>query len=128
MADRQVFFSDLPLDITIASDGDLALAYNKEAISQSLMMLIDTARGSRVFVSDYGCRIRGFLFEPFDEATARRIGQELRESIVNYEKRITLLDINVIMNEDERTYEVEVTYQIINRNEEETLQVSLEKL
>lgn len=128
MADRQVFFSDLPLDITIASDGDLALVTNRDAISQSLRMIIETAKGSRVFESDYGCRIRGFLFEPFDETTARRIGEELRESIVNYEKRITLLDINVILKDDERTYEVEVTYQIINRNEQETLRVSLEKL
>lgn len=128
MADRQVFFSDLPLDITIASDGDLALVTNRNAISQSLRMIINTAKGSRVFSSDYGCRIRGFLFEPFDETTARRIGEELRESIVNFEKRITLLDINVILKDDERSYEVEVTYQVVNRNETETLRVSLEKL
>lgn len=128
MAEEQVFFSDLPLDITIASDGDMALVTNKEAISQSLRMIINTASGSRVFLSDYGCRIRGFLFEPFDETTANRIGEELRESIENYESRITLLDINVIMRNDKMSYDVEVSYQIINRNEVETLTVTLEKL
>lgn len=128
MADEQVFFSDLPLDINISSDGDMSLVTNKEAISQSLRMIINTANGSRVFVSDYGCRIRGFLFEPFDETTANRIGEELRESIENYESRITLLDINVIMDINKTSYDVEVSYQIINRKKVETLTVTLEKL
>jgi phage baseplate assembly protein W len=128
MVQSQVFFSDLPLDISVASNGDINLVTNKAAISQSLRMLINTARGSRVFASNYGCRIRGFLFEPFDESTAKRIGEELRETIINYERRIKLLDINVIMNDKETSYDVEVSYQIVNRNETETLVVTLEKV
>lgn len=128
MANNEIFFSDLPLDITISSNGDIAPVINKDSIKQSLRMLINTARTTRIFVPDYGARIRGFLFEPFDISTANRLGQEIRETIENYEKRITLIDINVIMRDDERSYDVNVTYQITNTNITDTVLVTLERL
>lgn len=128
MANGEVFFSDLPLDITISSTGDIAPVVNKESIKQSLRMLINTARTTRVFLPDYGARIRGFLFEPFDLSTANRLGQEIRETIQNYEKRITLIDINVIMGTDEKSYDVNVSYQITNTNITDNVLITLERL
>jgi len=128
MANKEIFFRDLPLDISITSTGDISTVDNEESIKQSLQMIIETAKGSRVFLSNYGCRIRGFLFEPFDISTAKRIGEELRESITNYEKRIVILDINVIMNQQYNSYEVELTYQIINASKPETVLFSIERL
>jgi hypothetical protein len=120
MAEREVYYRDLPLDPSVASNGDLSTVDNKESIRQSLQMIIKTARGSRIFAVDYGARIRGFLFEPFDQTTAMRIGEELRESIENYEKRIVLLDINVVMEDTTTSYDVEIIYQIINTSVVET--------
>lgn len=128
MAQEEVYYNDLPLDVTIASNGDLSTKINKEAIKQSVRMIIETARGSRIFLPSYGARIKSFLFEPFDEYTATRIGEELRESIENYEKRVSLLDINVGMDMSTTTYNIEVAYQIINTIQVERVKVTLEKL
>lgn len=128
MPQEEVFYNDLPLDVSIASNGDLSVSINKEAIKQSVRMIIETARGTRIFLPSYGARIRSFLFEPFDEYTAKRIGEELRESLENYEKRISLLDINVGMDLHKITYNIQVVYQIINTIDVERVQVTLEKL
>ena len=128
MSDIKTFFSDLPLDINIDPSGDIGLAINASAIKQSLRMIIETGRGTRLFLPEYGARMRAFLFEPFDETTAKRIGEELRESIQNYESRITLLDINVIMKDATTSYDVEVIYQITNTRVTDTVVITLEKL
>jgi len=128
MANGDIFYRDLPLNPTIASNGDLSTVNNKESIKQSVRMLLNTARGTRIFSPTYGARIRGFLFEPFDENTASRIGEEIRETIENFEPRIVLIDINVIMNIQTTSYDVEVVYQLANTNEQDEIQLTLEKL
>jgi phage baseplate assembly protein W len=127
MADL-IFFKDLALDITVNSQGDISDVVNAESIKQGLRMMIDTARGSRIFLPDYGCRVRAFLFEPFDEDTARRIGEELQNTIKNYEKRIQLLNLQVQMDFNDNSYEINVIYKIIATNQIENLDVTLERL
>jgi len=122
------FFNDLPLDITVSSQGDISKVINADSIKQSLRMLIDTAKGTRIFLPYYGCRIKAFLFEPFDETTAKRIGEELQHTIKNYERRITLLSVNVQMNFDTTSYEINVIYKISSTNKIDSLNVSLERL
>ena len=128
MPNDDIFFSDLPLDPVVTSTGDMSTVDNKESIKQSLRMIVGTARGSRIFASGYGSRIDGFLFEMYDDSTASRIGDEIRESIQNYERRIKLLDINVIKDDRTFSYEVEVSYQVINTHEVQSLLITLEKL
>lgn len=124
----EIFFRDLPLDPTVSSEGDITAVTNLDSIKQSLNMIINTARGTRIFLPDYGARIRGFLFEPFDETTANRIGQELEETIKNHEQRAELLNINVSMVTNKNSYEVTVVYRIVNTQAVDTVKVSLERL
>ena len=127
MADL-IFFKDLPLDITVNSQGDMSDVVNADSIKQGLRMMVNTARGSRIFLPDYGCRIRAFLFEPFDEDTARRIGEELQNTIKNYEKRIQVINVNVQMDFTNNSYAIDVIYRIIATNQVENLDVTLERL
>lgn len=127
MADR-IFYRDLPLDITINSQGDVSELVNADSIKQSINMIIETARGTRIFLPNYGAKIRSFLFEPFDEETARRMGEELQYTITNYEKRIQLLNLNINMNYKNTSYDVIVIYRVINTDQVDTTQVTLEKL
>lgn len=125
---EEIFYRDLPLDPTTNSEGDISSVTNKESIKQSLRMIINTARGSRVFAPDYGCRIKAFLFEPFDETTANRIGQELEETIKNYESRVQILSINVGMVLKNSSYDVSLVYRIVNTQVIDAFKISLEKL
>lgn len=125
---QKIFYKDLPLDIRVTSTGDINEVVNSDSIKQSLRMITDTARGSRVFFPEFGARIKAFLFEPFDETTGRRIAEELQTTLINYEKRIKILNINVDMDFVENKYEIDVIYQVITTGEVDNLNVALEKL
>lgn len=125
---QEIYFRDFPLNPTITSEGDMSSVENKDAIKQSLRMMINTNKGSRIFAPDYGCRVMGFLFEPFDETTGKRLGAELEETIKNYEPRVELININVSMIMQSSSYEVSVVYRIRNTQTLDTFNITLEKL
>lgn len=123
-----IYYEDLSLNPEINSEGDVTTVTNKDSIKQSIYMIINTARGSRPFMPDYGSRIKGFLFEPFDESTAKRIGNELQESILNHEPRIEIININVNMDWQNTKYDISVAYRLTNTQKLDLLKVTLEKL
>lgn len=125
---EQIFYRDLPLNPTVTSQGDISDVTNRDSIKQALKMLLNTGRGSRIFLPEYGCRVRGFLFEPFDTHTAQRLGTEITEAIKNYEPRVEILSVNVEMEMAAASYNVDVLYRIVNTQVVDSYQVSLEKL
>lgn len=128
MATADIYYQDLSLDPVVNSQGDVSTVVNKDSVKQSIRMMLDTSRGSRMFLPDYGCRIRGFLFEQFDESTASRLGQEIQETLQNYEPRIDILNINVNMDWQQTQYNVIVIYRLVNTQTIDTLNVTLEKM
>jgi phage baseplate assembly protein W len=127
MADIE-FFKDLPLNIKVSSNGDINDVTNEDSVKQSLRMITDTSKGSRIFMPTYGCRLRSFLFEPFDESTAGRIGEELKNTIISHEPRISIISIDVKMDFDSSSYDINLLYRIVATGRTESYQISLEKL
>jgi phage baseplate assembly protein W len=123
-----IYYEDLSLDPAINSEGDVSTVVNKDSVKQSIYMIVNTARGSRPFMPDYGSRIKGFLFEPFDDSTAKRIGMELQETLQNHEPRIEILNINVNMNWKTTQYDVVVIYRLVNTQQLDAINVTLEKI
>lgn len=128
MVKNDIYYEDLSLDPLINSEGNVSTVLNEKSIKQSLLMIIETARGSRIFSPDYGCRIKGFLFEPFDEATGKQIGLEIEETLRNYERRIEVVNINVNMDWKLTSYDINVIYRVKNTQTVDIINVKLEKL
>lgn len=125
---ERIFYKDLPLDIYLTSNGDISEVTNGDSIKQSLRMIINTGKGTRIFMPDYGARVRAFLFEPFDEFTAKRLGEEIQLTIKNYEKRIQLLNVEVGMDFSNTSYTISVIYKVISTNTIDGIELTLEKL
>lgn len=127
MADN-VYYEDLSINPIINSTGDISTVKNLAAIKQSITMILNTAKGSRIFMPDYGSRIKGFLFEPFDETTAKRIGLEIQETLSNSERRIQILNINVTMDWLSTSYNVNIMYRLANTQLVDSIDVKLDRL
>lgn len=125
---KNIYYQDLSLDPIITSDGNISTVTNEASIKQSLNMIVNISRGSRIFAPDYGCRLKAFLFEPFDESTAKQIGIELQETITNYEKRVDIITINVNMDWQTTSYDINLVYRIKNTQNIDTFSVKLDKL
>src|SRR5262245_35103454 len=81
--------------VRLNSDGAILKAEYEESVRQSISIILGTARGERVRRPDFGCGIYDLVFEPNSPATAGRISQEVRESLLLNEPRIDVRDVQV---------------------------------
>lgn len=122
-------YYDLSFDPKPNNLGDLSIETNKNAIKQSLINIFNTPKGSRIMMPDFGCDIHSYLFEPYDEITARAIATEVKNAFEYYEPRIriTRINANLDLNNDSQTYSLEVEYDIKDEGRDK-IQLTLEKL
>ena len=96
---------------------DLVTVKDKAAIVQAITALLLTNKGERPLKPDLGCGIQQSLFEPLDYATGGLIRSQVVEVIKKYEPRIVLDNVEVIPDEQNNGYEVELFYTIVGRDD-----------
>jgi phage baseplate assembly protein W len=81
-----------PLQVT--PGGKIAQARYEQRIEESIYLILSTARGERVMLPQFGCGIHDLVFAPNNATTLTVVVQTVRQSLVAYEPRIDVLDIN----------------------------------
>lgn len=79
----------------IATARTVSMTSGEEDIRNSLAILLSTAFGERVMLPDYGCNLEELLFEPIDTGLTTLLFDRIRTSILYYEPRIEVEDIQV---------------------------------
>ena len=94
---------------------DLIALKNANAIARSVKNIVFTVPGEKFFNPDFGSRITASLFENINDITANIIVDEITESIVRYEPRVSLIDegVRAFPNYDNNTFDVIIVYEII---------------
>jgi len=92
---------------------DLIALKNETAISRSIRNIIFTLPGEKFFNPNFGSRINRSLFENIDEISASIIRDEIQNSIINYEPRVELIDIEATPNYNNASFDVLIQYRII---------------
>ena len=92
---------------------DLISVKNRTAIARSIRNLVLTVPGERFFNEDLGSRVSEILFDNLDEISASAIRDEIEETIIKYEPRVKLEDVQVKPNYDNNEFDVTITYDII---------------
>ncbi|MFC4584935.1 GPW/gp25 family protein [Sphaerisporangium corydalis] len=88
-----------------------------EAIRQSMLTILGTARGERVMRPDFGCRIHDHVFGVRDAATAGAVVESVREALVEWEPRIDVLDVYAVADDtDPNRLLIEINYQVRSSN------------
>jgi uncharacterized protein len=75
--------------------GHIATAGSEESIRQAIWIILATARGERKMRPDFGCGIHDLVFAPNSADTAGRVATDVRESLVLWEPRIDLDEVEV---------------------------------
>jgi phage baseplate assembly protein W len=120
--DFDMSFSKHPLT------GDVGVKTDINSINQALRNLINTNYFDRLFQPLVGCNIRAILFEPADPITIADLRQAIRDTITNYEPRVTLSDIFVEDLSDRNQYNIRIVYFVNYKAEPIQLDVILERL
>ena len=103
--------------VQVTPSGKIALARNEQRIEESIYLILSTARGERVMLPDFGCGIHNLVFAPNNQITISAVVQTVRRSLVAYEPRIDVLDINVeTAPEDPNLLLIRIEYRIRANN------------
>mgnify|MGYP001288098285 FL=1 len=92
---------------------DLPVLINERAIVRSVRNLVETMPSERFFNSLLGTDIRDSLFGNFSRTTVYVIEDQIRETIANFEPRVTNVGAEVIGRPDLNEMEVKVLFDIV---------------
>lgn len=76
-------------------DKGVDMVSEEEDIRQSLMILLSTTPGERIFNFDYGCHIRKWVFDEINLSTKTLICDAIRQAIRLFEPRIQVENIQI---------------------------------
>ena len=110
-------YSDLNLSFTKnPATKDVARLFDVQAIKRSVKNIILTNKYERPFNSDFGCNLRGFLFENITEPLLVIIKDRVAMAIEKYEPRVTVEDVVVRDDQDKNGLSIMVSF-LINGTE-----------
>lgn len=84
----------MPVDVDPFT-GLVAMVEYEEDIRQSILIILETAKGERAMRPDFGCGIHDLVFEAVDTTAIQRIKSEVESALRRYEARIDVLQITV---------------------------------
>ena len=89
-------------------------------IEKSLNILLSTSMGERVMQLQYGCDLNDYLFEPLSSSVIGYIKDRVKNSILIYESRILVENIDVTADDSfdllEGRFTISVEYSIPETN------------
>lgn len=105
--DISMTFQNNPLN------SDLIVLKNETAIARSIRNIVFTLPGEKFFNPNFGSRVSRSLFENIDEISASIINDEIRNSINNFEPRVSLIDVQTIPDFDNGAFDVNIIYRVV---------------
>ena len=91
---------------------DVARLFDIQAIKRSVKNIILTNKYERPFNPDFGCNLRGFLFENLTEPMVVIIKDMVAMAIEKYEPRVSVEDVIVKNSSDPNGINIQVSFLI----------------
>lgn len=87
---------------------DLKVDYDLNAIKNSLRNMFLTNRGEKLLNPYFGIGLANFVFDQVTQSTAKAIGDAILTNITTFEPRVQVNKVNVIANEDDNSYVINI--------------------
>lgn len=124
-----IIYSDIPTNLDVHPvKEDLVLLTNEAAIKRSIRNLLLTDPFERPFNSAIGSGIRQTLFENAGQDTEYILTEKIKETIINYEPRASLINVRVKLSPDENYYSATVVFSVLNSLAPITLDLILRRV
>lgn len=98
------------------------------AVINSIKNLVLTNHYERPFQPELGSNVSKLLFENLDFVTASSLEREIRQTIENFEPRVTVYRIMAIPDYDNNGFSVDMEFLLKNRTEPITITFFLERV
>lgn len=121
-------YKDLDLNFNIHPvRKDINKFVDEKAVINSFKNLILLNHFEKPFHPEIGSNVRKMLFENMDSVSIQTLQNEIKQTITNFEPRITIESIRVLPEHEENRLNVEMTFYIVNRSEPISIQFFLNR-
>lgn len=104
--------------------GAVALVRGHEELEESIRLVLGTAPGERPRRPDFGCGIHDLAFAALDAQLSARAAAEVRASLLQWEPRIDVLDVQAVGDPDRPgVLLIDVAYAVRDTNDARNLVV-----
>ena len=108
--------------------GDVSKKTDINAVKQALKVLIMTNFYERPFAPTKGGNIRGLLFQNAGSTTIAVIEKTIKQLIAAYEPRAKVEDVEVLLGQNDNSYDIYIRYYVVGFGSPQTLYTSLQRL
>ena len=121
-------YSDLNLNFTKnPATKDVARVFDVQAIKRAVKNIVLTNRYEKPFNSEFGCNLRGFLFENLTDPVLVLMKDRISTAIEKYEPRVTVEDI-VIQDDGKNGVNIMVSFLVTGSAEPVTVSTFLKRV
>jgi phage baseplate assembly protein W len=111
---QNLFGQGLGFPPRVGADGRLAWSEGEDNVRESIRIILLTEPGERLLLEEFGCGLRGFLFQPNTITTRTLIGERIKQAIKRWEPRVTVDEVTVEPDaEDQRLVGVQIQFRLV---------------
>lgn len=108
-------FSDFDINFSLhPRTKGISIKYDEDSIKQSIRNLIFTKNFERPFHSEIGSQVSNILFNVADEFTLNILKQTIINCINNFEPRVILKNVEIVLLESSNEVHVTIEFMIKN--------------
>jgi phage baseplate assembly protein W len=124
---RDLFGQGLGFPPRIGADGRLVWSSGEDNVRESIRIILLTEPGERLMREEFGCGLRGYLFEPNTVTTRQLIGERITQAIGRWEPRVAVREVRVDPDDDDpRVVAVSIVFQLVATQAIERIGMSLQ--
>ena len=101
--------------------GDIGKKTGANAVKGAILSILKTNHHERLFNPEFGSDIRGSLFEQMNPITEQRMRKKVEAAIARHEPRAEVLGIEVVAQEEQNRYEINVVFNVASEAETQKL-------
>lgn len=114
---NKIYYSDFDINFMEGWDKDIAKKTNERAVSQALVNIVTTQKGSMPFDPDYGTTLGTELFANITPFMLTTMVDDITRAIRRYEPRVDQLKVELLPSQfNKNTLEVTITFSTIFEN------------
>jgi phage baseplate assembly protein W len=99
---REFLGAGVAFPLRLDATGRVAINSLEDHVRQSILLILQTAKGERVMRPDFGAGLQPLVFSPVNAATAALVQHEVRDALIRFEPRIDILSVDVTSDPKEQ--------------------------
>lgn len=117
MMQLHIIYSDINRDFVFDSRGQIKMSYNADAVRDSVLNILSTMKGERMFFPEFGSGLNSMLFSPITQNLANVGSKQLKRDIETWEKRVIVDKVNFKVDASNNLVGVQVICHVIGSNQ-----------